>query len=354
MSSSLVHFIAGATGGLVSFAVTYPLYSITVVQQAQSQAKDPSNPTVNVKPPSSMAVLKGLLQEKGLAGIYAGIQSALVATTFQSGIYYYFFNWFKLFHKVGQEVLWNLILGAEAGACAAVCSTPLWVINTRQITASKEQKRSVSWLEAIRDIYREHGLGGFFHGLLPGLLLVWNPAVQFASYAMLQNWVRQLHGLAPTAALSAIEVFFLSAISKVISTIVTYPLQTIKVAMQKAPSAAPSTAAPAPAPAPDSAQTPAAPAPAAPRSLSFLAAISALYREGGLGTFFRGLNSKLLQTALTQAILFVVRDWTLDVAEKLVGSAPAPAATPASASAPAPAASPKEDDLPLPLFHEEL
>lgn len=87
-------------------------------------------------------------------------------------------------------------------------------------------------------IYQESGLPGFWQGLLPGMLLVVNPAVNF----MLYEWLaastvrvkkrsrrspaaRRHHGanekMMRQPKLTAAEVFLLGALSKIGATIVT-------------------------------------------------------------------------------------------------------------------------------------
>ena len=60
MSDSLVHAIAGATGGVVSMALTYPL--ITVSTRSQVNSKEQKL--------SQLETLKQILREEGVAGLF--------------------------------------------------------------------------------------------------------------------------------------------------------------------------------------------------------------------------------------------------------------------------------------------
>ena len=69
-----------------------------------------------------------------------------------------------------------------AGVLATILTNPLWFINTR-VSLSKADKGVLS---IVRDIYVSEGLGAFFKGLIPNIILVVNPIINFMVYESLK------------------------------------------------------------------------------------------------------------------------------------------------------------------------
>lgn len=65
----------------------------------------------------------------------------------------------------------------------SVLTNPIWFVNTRMTTA-KDKK---TLLQTVRDIYREEGLGAFYKGVLPNMVLVTNPVINFVIYENLKK-----------------------------------------------------------------------------------------------------------------------------------------------------------------------
>lgn len=332
-SNSLVHAAAGAGSGLISLAVTYPLYTATVTLQAQSKSIAQSNDSDDDELiqrrqyATIIGTLNHLLREHGISGWYPGLRAALLANTVQSSVFYYFFSLCKNLHGVSNEPAWQMLIGLEAGILNVILTNPLWVINTRQMTMQKhthlrvrrlsaaddvsdqlnelDQQQVNSWRVCARHIYNTEGFSGFYSGVVAAIALTTNPASQFAIYEILKKWLITLklyiyshrhqlmtttqYGQSYTPALSSIDIFILGAVAKMLSTILTYPLQTIKTQMQKQNT----------------------------EHKTLSDAIINLSR-GGLQSFYSGMSSKVLQTAVTAAFLFLFYDGIVDIVVKLL------------------------------------
>ena len=79
--------------------------------------------------------------------------------------------------------------------------------------------------DALSKISRTEGLPVLWSSILPSLVLVSNPALQFMVYELLK---RETQRLLKTNQLSGTVVFILGAMSKSVSTVVTYPLQVVQ------------------------------------------------------------------------------------------------------------------------------
>lgn len=330
--SSLLHALAGAGAGCASLAITYPLYARMVRQQVhERQAKGTA--IADGPGPSRLAALqsdlRALLTPAGLQPHFAGLSAALWAVTVQSGCYYYFFQAFKNLHGISTSPLGNILVGTEAGVATVMLTNPLWVINSRQITrtptaapaapaaaaapaasasdaasassataiaapAAPQSVGEVGFFTAFRQLVAREGLGGVYSGVGPALILVSSPAIQFGAYEWLRALLLKARSAALLAAgnggvahLSSLDFFLLGALSKILATLLTFPVQTLKSQLQKD-------------------QSPYA-------RLGWIGGLRACVldmarSEEGMSSFYRGLRAKILQTGLTAAFLFVFRE----------------------------------------------
>jgi hypothetical protein len=122
-------------------------------------------------------------------------------------------------------------LAAKAKAAAAPTTTTTM---TKKKTATENNKQG-DMLSVGRSIVKARGVAGLYSGLVPSLLLVSNPIVQFVCYEQMTsflkraaNAVRRRRGQ-PEApmhrSLGVVEVFLIGALSKALATVVTYPIQ---------------------------------------------------------------------------------------------------------------------------------
>jgi len=80
-------------------------------------------------------------------------------------------------------------------------------------------------IDGLIKVSQTEGMAGLWSSTLPSLVLVSNPAIQFMIYEFLK---RETQRILKTQALSGTVVFMLGAISKSVSTVVTYPLQVVQ------------------------------------------------------------------------------------------------------------------------------
>lgn len=194
----------------------------------------------------------------------------------------------------------DFLSGLIAGCVAVFVSSPLWVANTRlklqgvsvefgarHERSSDHQLRTCSgivdclWYIACRD-----GLLAWWGGLLPSLILVFNPAINFMIYEgqkrnilpILSSWV------------NASSLYFtFGAVSKLIATVVTYPVQLFQ------------TRARAQVAIPDLLHMPI---------------------RDSIVVLYRGMESKLLQTVLTSALTLATYEHIVTIIFLLLGELP--------------------------------
>ena len=150
--------------------------------------------------------------------------------------------------------------------------------------------------EVQEAIARDGGITGFWQGLTPSLVMVSNPALQYAFYETAAR--RRLKSQAKSN-LSALEVFCLGAYAKFGATVLTYPLQVIKSRLQVVSK--------------DMADE-------RMRYRGAAHAFRVMARGEGLPAFFRGIETKLAQTILAAALMFTVKEKLAEAAYRRVGA----------------------------------
>lgn len=134
----------------------------------------------------------------------------------------------------------ELAIGAAAGACAKLFTTPISNVVTRRQTASlldassesnqeAASQRDLTFGQIISEIRTERGLLGLWAGYSASLVLTLNPSLTFFLQQVLKR------ALVPRERWDkpgASTTFILAALSKVAATSVTYPFQIAKARVQ--------------------------------------------------------------------------------------------------------------------------
>lgn len=231
---NIAHALAGAGGGLLAMTLTYPLITLSTRAQVESKRADTS----------TIAAVKHIVNREGFAGLYAGLDSALFGISVTNFIYYYWYEWTRAFFekaalKAGRAskkltTVESMIAGAIAGSATVLLTNPIWVVNTR-MTARKhedgegelpggEKKRvkKPSTIATFLSLLKDEGPAALFAGVLPALVLVINPILQYTIYEQLKNLLEQKKKVGPR------DAFYLGAIGKLLATTITYPYITVK------------------------------------------------------------------------------------------------------------------------------
>ena len=142
-----------------------------------------------------------------------------------------------------------MIAGAIAGSATVLITNPIWVINTRMTTRQssnetlptssspnpQKSNRKPSTISTLLSVLRTEGPSALFAGVLPALVLVINPILQYTIFEQLKNALesRRKRGI------GARDSFLLGAIGKLLATGITYPYITVKSRMHVAGKGAP-------------------------------------------------------------------------------------------------------------------
>ena len=122
-----------------------------------------------------------------------------------------------------------MLAGAVAGSATVLITNPIWVVNTRMTARQQEssdekgqQTKKPSTIGTLLKMIKDEGLMSLFAGVMPALVLVINPILQYTVYEQLRNLLEKRRKVGPT------DSFYLGAIGKLIATGFTYPYLTVK------------------------------------------------------------------------------------------------------------------------------
>ena len=197
--------------------------------------------------------MQAIVAREGVSGLYAGLDSALFGISVTNFVYYYWYEWTRAFFEKAAEkagraskkltTVESMIAGAIAGSATVILTNPIWVINTRMTTrkhkAEAEEKESLpgapstpvkrpSTVSTLLALLKNEGPQALFSGVVPALVLVINPILQYTLFEQMKNAVEKRRRITPTVA------FFLGALGKLFATSVTYPYITVKSQMHVA------------------------------------------------------------------------------------------------------------------------
>ena len=165
-------------------------------------------------------------------------------------VYYYWYEWTRAFFeraalragRAGKKLsaVESMLCGALAGAATVLITNPIWVVNTRmtamQSTSSDpeavgeggKRARKPSTLATVMALIREEGPTALLAGVMPALVLVVNPILQYTIFEQLKDVVERRRKA------TAWDVFLLGALGKLAATSITYPYITVKSRMHVA------------------------------------------------------------------------------------------------------------------------
>eukprot|EP01018_Ginkgo_biloba_P031915 Gb_25361 [translate_table: standard] len=272
------------------------------------------------------------------------------------GVYYYFYQIFRTRaeaiavsrRKRGSGdgsvgMFSSLLVAAFAGCLNVLLTNPIWVIVTRMQTHTQAQNKileakktgkdrdtmdvevllvnSTAQLHptvpdrsielrlrgvhdyrtghAVRDLYNEAGITGFWKGVIPTLIMVCNPSIQFMIYESLLKRLSAKRVLNDQGLkkVTALEVFIFGAIAKLGATVATYPLLVVKSRLQAKQEIGGNKAM---------------------QYTGTLDAIVKMIRYEGLSGFYRGMSTKIVQSVFAAAVLFMIKEELVKAARSLV------------------------------------
>ncbi|KAK3344354.1 mitochondrial carrier domain-containing protein [Lasiosphaeria hispida] len=292
-NDNVAHALAGAGGGVLSMALTYPLITLSTRAQVESKRAETT----------FLAAIQKIVAREGISGLYSGLSSALFGISVTNFVYYYWYEWTRAFFEAAAvrtgraskklTTVESMIAGAIAGSATVILTNPIWVVNTRMTTrkadndadaettlpggGAKPQKKPTTTFGTLLALLRNEGPQALFAGVVPALVLVINPILQYTLFEQMKNRVEKKQRVTPTIA------FLLGALGKLFATSVTYPYITVKSQMHVAQGDGK-------------------------RKEGMFEAINRVVRDEGYAGLYRGIGPKVTQSVITAAFLFAFKD----------------------------------------------
>ncbi|XP_047330704.1 peroxisomal nicotinamide adenine dinucleotide carrier [Impatiens glandulifera] len=322
MSDALINGLAGAGGGIIAQTITFPLQTVNTRQQTERDER---------RNEGTIEQMYQVVKREGWNRLYGGLTPSLVGTAVSQGVYYYFYQIFRnrveataLERKIrgigdgSVGMLSSLAVAALAGCTNVLLTNPIWVVVTRMQTHTKKtqpgnaptidsegavlvkkEQLPFGTSNAIQEIYDEAGLWGFWKGVFPTLIMVSNPSIQFMLYETMLKKLKERRSLNKKSGvtITALEIFLLGALAKLGATVVTYPLLVVKSRLQaKQTTGGDKTR----------------------HYKGTLDAIMKMIHYEGLYGFYKGMNTKIVQSVLAAAILFMVKEEIVTVVRRVL------------------------------------
>ena len=132
----------------------------------------------------------------------------------------------------------SMLAGLIAGSATVILTNPIWVVNTRQ-TARRDvdedehdisklspsgaakvvTQRATGFLKILANIVKTEGISALWSGVIPALVLVINPIIQYTLFEELKTKLETRRGSKVTPN----DAFVLGALGKLMATGITYP-----------------------------------------------------------------------------------------------------------------------------------
>ena len=198
-----------------------------------------------------------------------------------------------------------MIAGAIAGSATVFITNPIWVVNTRMTarqsdssadlptssTTSKKPTRKQSSFVTLMKLLKNEGPTALFAGVLPALILVINPILQYTIFEQLKDVLEKRRRVTPR------DAFFLGAVGKLLATSITYPYITVKSRMHVANREDPQD--------------------------GMMQSLKRAMRDEGWSGLYKGIVPKVAQSVITAALLFAFKDALYDMSVQARRSIPA-------------------------------
>lgn len=279
-------FAAGVGSGIFSSVTCAPLDLVRTRMQVWGEvgasAQQQLTPT---------QALKEILRKEGWRGMFRGLGATLVTVPLFWGVYFPLYDETK--HTVRVQypsVHPSLVHCGSAvftGAVADIICNPLFVIRTRLQTqalhqlAEHQQLRQSSMMQTAKDLFVTNGPTVFWRGMSANLMGLSHVAVQFPTYEFLKKKARERRnndGQPETA----LELLVASGLAKMCASLLTYPHEVLRSRMMD------SRALEAP---------------------TLTGTIVHIYKEEGLGGYYRGLPVTLIRVIPNCCVTFITYEF---------------------------------------------
>ncbi|PFH59747.1 hypothetical protein XA68_11928 [Ophiocordyceps unilateralis] len=224
---ALGHAFSGSAGTAVSTAAVFPLDLVTTRLKAQRVLCGPAAAV----PPRYNGIIDALSaiynKEGGVAALYHGLGPDVAKSVIDSFLFFGLYSYLRGRDR-HPSVVYELVMGAFAGACTRALTTPISTVVTRMQMSARADESLRQMLAAVTR--EDSGILGLWSGYSATAFLTLNPSITFFVNRRLAK--RILPALEEEDIPVAWVAFLLAALSKATATALTYPFQTARLRLQ--------------------------------------------------------------------------------------------------------------------------
>lgn len=234
-------FVAGGVGGMAGVLAGHPLDTLRIRLQ---QPPPPVSPGITAarRPPSAVALLRGILRAEGPSALYRGMGAPLTSVAFQNAMVFQVYA--ILSRSIDPRSSMSdppsytsvALAGVGTGALQTLILSPVELVKIRlQLEAAGQKHRRPGDhhgpVDMARDILRKEGLRGIYRGLAVTAL---RDAPAHGVYFWTYEYARErLHpGCRRTGQESLATMLVSGGLAGVASWVCCYPLDVVKSRLQ--------------------------------------------------------------------------------------------------------------------------
>jgi solute carrier family 25 oxoglutarate transporter 11 len=224
------HVAVSGTAASAAYFLVYPLETIKTRTQVQSEALGGKG--------SARQVWRHMLKNESYAAFYRGVTAAImhpiICASLRLGLYYCFEDYKKQqTNKALLSLFEKSYLSLAAGACSEIFVIPFDVVYVRmQADGGLPPEKRINYkgtLNAFARIAKEEGLRTFWKGTIPSIL-----KCMTVNFGMLTPYNECKERLSTRLGYTRLNYLLSAAIAGIGASLLTLPVDNVKVKMQKA------------------------------------------------------------------------------------------------------------------------
>ena len=224
----LVHAVAGVASSM-TIQMLHPFDLIKTRFQAHDSGSDKHNAVPRYR--SVLSSIKDIVSTEGKFSLFKGVSINLIAGTTSYGFFFGMYERFRQSNKnyFEGEFLISLVSSTQAAAISSAVMQPAWVLKTRRMLDTQKGGDLRRGKEIIKQIWKDHGIRGFYRGYSLSLALGLYGTIQLTTYATLKdlietNYKRDIHQK---------EIAGLGIVARFMSSLLLHPLTTVRTRFQQ-------------------------------------------------------------------------------------------------------------------------
>ncbi|KDR24076.1 Solute carrier family 25 member 36, partial [Zootermopsis nevadensis] len=242
--------------------------------------------------------LRHIVENEGPRALFKGLGPNLVGVAPSRAIYFCAYSQTKSFFNSvlsPDTAIVHVCSASCAGFVACTATNPIWFVKTRlQLDYARNGNRMTA-AQCIKNIYRTHGLAGFYKGITASYFGISETVVHFVIYEAIKAKLVAFRSGQPTDSKSSrdfLEFMMAGAVSKTIASCIAYPHEVARTRLREEGT----------------------------KYRSFWQTLATVAQEEGYRGVYRGLSTQLIRQIPNTAIMMATYEAVVYALTKYFGS----------------------------------